>query len=117
MKLTDFGIAKASTHRSVFYKVKGKVGYMSPEQARGEPVDARSDLFSLGVVLYEVLVGERLFVGDLHVVGVADLRAADPAAVAASGPRFRPISTSDAEGAVARSRAAASRAPRNSRRR
>jgi serine/threonine protein kinase len=65
VKLTDFGIAKASTHRSVFYKVKGKVGYMSPEQARGEPVDARSDLFSLGVVLYEVLVGERLFVGDL----------------------------------------------------
>jgi serine/threonine protein kinase len=65
VKLTDFGIAKASTHRSVFYKVKGKVGYMSPEQARGEPVDARADLFSLGVVLYEVLVGERLFVGDL----------------------------------------------------
>ena len=65
VKLTDFGIAKASTHRSVFYKVKGKVGYMSPEQARGEPVDARSDLFSLGVVLYEVLVGERLFVGDI----------------------------------------------------
>jgi serine/threonine protein kinase len=65
VKLTDFGIAKASTHRSVFYKVKGKVGYMSPEQARGEPVDARSDLFSLGVVMYEVLVGERLFVGDL----------------------------------------------------
>src|SRR5689334_19120200 len=65
VKLTDFGIAKASTHASVFYKVKGKVGYMSPEQARGEPIDARSDLFSLGVVLYEVLVGERLFVGDL----------------------------------------------------
>jgi serine/threonine protein kinase len=65
VKLTDFGIAKANTHRSVFYKVKGKVGYMSPEQARGEPVDHRSDLFSLGVVLYEVLVGERLFVGDL----------------------------------------------------
>ena len=65
VKLTDFGIAKASTHRSVFHKVKGKVGYMSPEQARGEPVDRRSDLFSLGVVLYEVLVGERLFVGDL----------------------------------------------------
>jgi serine/threonine protein kinase len=65
VKLTDFGIAKASTHRSVFHKVKGKVGYMSPEQARGEAVDRRADLFSLGVVLYEVLVGERLFVGDL----------------------------------------------------
>jgi serine/threonine protein kinase len=65
VKLTDFGIAKASTHRSVFFKVKGKVGYMSPEQARGEPIDARSDIFSLAVVLYEVLVGERLFVGDL----------------------------------------------------
>ena len=65
VKLTDFGIAKASTHRSVFFKVKGKVGYMSPEQARGEQIDARSDLFSLGVVLYEALVGERLFVGDL----------------------------------------------------
>jgi serine/threonine protein kinase len=65
VKLTDFGIAKASTHRSVFHKVKGKVGYMSPEQARNEPIDKRADLFSLGVVLYEVLVGERLFVGDL----------------------------------------------------
>jgi serine/threonine-protein kinase len=65
VKLTDFGIAKASTHRSVFYKVKGKVGYMSPEQARGEGVDRRADLFSLAVVMWEVLVGERLFVGDL----------------------------------------------------
>jgi serine/threonine-protein kinase len=65
VKLTDFGIAKAGTHRSVFFKVKGKVGYMSPEQARGEGVDKRTDIFSLGVVLYEVLVGERLFVGDL----------------------------------------------------
>jgi serine/threonine protein kinase len=65
VKLTDFGIAKASTHRSVFYKVKGKVGYMSPEQARGETVDRRSDLFSLGVVLWELLTGERLFVGDM----------------------------------------------------
>jgi serine/threonine protein kinase len=65
VKLTDFGIAKAGTHRSVFFKVKGKVGYMSPEQARGEGVDKRTDVFSLGVVLYEVMVGERLFVGDL----------------------------------------------------
>src|SRR5262249_14407464 len=61
----DFGIAKANTHRSVFYKVKGKVGYMSPEQARGEKIDHRSDLYSSAVCLYEILTGERLFVGDL----------------------------------------------------
>lgn len=62
VKLTDFGIAKASTHRSIFYRVKGKVGYMSPEQARGEPLDPRSDLYSVAVCLYEMLTGERLFV-------------------------------------------------------
>ncbi len=65
VKLTDFGIAKASTHRSVFYRVKGKVGYMSPEQARGEPIDARSDVYSLAVCIFEALTGERLFVADL----------------------------------------------------
>lgn len=62
VKLTDFGIAKASTHNSVFYRVKGKVGYMSPEQARSEDLDARSDLYSLAVCLYEIITGERLFV-------------------------------------------------------
>jgi serine/threonine protein kinase len=62
VKLTDFGIAKAATHNSLFYKVKGKVGYMSPEQARSEALDHRSDLYSLAVCLYEVLSGERLFV-------------------------------------------------------
>jgi serine/threonine protein kinase len=62
VKLTDFGIAKAATHNSLFYKVKGKIGYMSPEQARSEPLDHRSDLYSLAVCMFEVLTGERLFV-------------------------------------------------------
>ena len=62
VKLTDFGIAKASTHNSVFYRVKGKIGYMSPEQARNLPLDHRSDLYSLAVCIYEVITGERLFV-------------------------------------------------------
>jgi len=62
VKLTDFGIAKAATHNSLFYKVKGKIGYMSPEQAKSEPLDNRSDLYSLAVCMYEVLTGERLFV-------------------------------------------------------
>jgi serine/threonine-protein kinase len=66
VKLSDFGIAKAVTYSSVFYRVRGKVGYMSPEMARNQPLDARSDLFSLGVSIYETLIGERIYVGDLN---------------------------------------------------
>ncbi|HET9990167.1 MAG TPA: serine/threonine-protein kinase, partial [Kofleriaceae bacterium] len=62
VKLTDFGIAKAATHTSLFYKVKGKIGYMSPEQAKSESMDHRSDLYSVAVCMYEILTGERLFV-------------------------------------------------------
>ena len=63
VKLTDFGIVKvldapAMTRDGV---VKGKFAYMSPEQLRGEPIDHRSDLFSLGVVLFESLTARRLF--------------------------------------------------------
>jgi eukaryotic-like serine/threonine-protein kinase len=66
VKLSDFGIAKAVTYSSVFYRVRGKVGYMSPEMAHNQPIDARSDLFSLGVSLYETLIGERIYTGDLN---------------------------------------------------
>jgi serine/threonine-protein kinase len=62
VKLSDFGIAKARNHQSVFYRVRGKVGYMSPEQAMSRPLDPRSDLYSLAVCLQELLTGERLFV-------------------------------------------------------
>src|SRR5258707_9497971 len=47
--------------------LKGKLQYMSPEQAWGRPVDARSDLFSLGSVLFEMITGERLFPGDSEI--------------------------------------------------
>ncbi|EAU69708.1 serine/threonine-protein kinase Pkn6 [Stigmatella aurantiaca DW4/3-1] len=62
-KLLDFGIAKslARRGRTQVGMVKGTSGYMSPEQLLGEPLDARSDLFSLGVVLHECLTGLRLF--------------------------------------------------------
>jgi len=63
VKLTDFGIAKASarTSKTVAGRIKGKVGYMSPEQCRGEEVDRRSDIFSLGILAYETMTGARAF--------------------------------------------------------
>ena len=64
-KLLDFGIAKAlgRVNRTSVGMVKGTSGYMSPEQIRGEPLDGRSDIFALGVVLHECLTGMRLFHG------------------------------------------------------
>ena len=64
VKLADFGIAKAMAGVDEEQSnVKGKIAYMSPEQAAGHVVDGRSDLFSLGVVLYELLAGQRPFGG------------------------------------------------------
>lgn len=63
VKITDFGIAKAASrsHETVAGVLKGKIAYMSPEQANQEGLDGRSDLFSAAIVLYEMLTGERLF--------------------------------------------------------
>lgn len=63
VKILDFGIAKARTHeaRTSTGVVKGKFAYIAPEQAAGFSVDGRADLFSLGVVLWEMLAGRRLF--------------------------------------------------------
>lgn len=66
VKITDFGIAKASVNvnQTEAGVVKGKYEYMSPEQASGLPVDRRTDIFSTGIVLYEMLTGVRPFRGD-----------------------------------------------------
>ncbi len=65
VKLLDWGIAKAvqriSNHYTRSGTLRGKIPYMSPEQCRGEPIDRRSDVFSLAVVIWEMTVGERLF--------------------------------------------------------
>lgn len=66
VKLLDFGIARSAQTPSMTSSglVRGKPGYMSPEQASGDPIDARSDLYALGVVAWEALTGERLFRGE-----------------------------------------------------
>ncbi len=65
-RLTDFGVARASSRLSTTRSatVKGKLAYLSPEQATGRDLDRRSDLFGMGVILWEVLAGRRLFRAD-----------------------------------------------------
>lgn len=78
VKVTDFGIAKAATTNTVTQNAIGSVHYLSPEQARGGYSDEKSDIYSLGVTLYEMLSGEVPFAGDnsvsvalLHIQGEA----------------------------------------------
>ncbi len=66
VKIVDFGVAKATERASKTKSgvLKGKYAYMSPEQVRSKPMDARSDVFSVGVVMYELVTGRRLFKRD-----------------------------------------------------
>ena len=94
VKLLDFGIAKVKNAlaKTRAGTIKGTAGYMSPEQVRGEPLDVRSDVFSLGVVLWEMLCGRRLFSADAEldelrlileapIPAAADLEASVPMAL------------------------------------
>ena len=70
VKVSDFGIAKAreATAVTASTMIKGKPQYMSPEQANGSPLDGRSDLFAVGIMLWELLTGRRLFEGTTQEV-------------------------------------------------
>src|SRR5205807_104102 len=70
--------------------VMGTAGYMSPEQVRGEAIDARSDLFSLGAVLYEMLTGERAFRGDTAAETMTAILREDPAEMSGARTNLAP---------------------------
>jgi serine/threonine protein kinase len=79
VKLIDFGVAKAAgrASRTQAGILKGKFGYMSPEQVRGMPLDRRSDVFSVGVVLFEILTNTRLFQAETDFATLEKVRAVE----------------------------------------
>ena len=79
VKLTDFGVARATVAGDSTRddRLKGKLGYMSPEQVTGKPIDRRSDLFSLGIILYELFTLKRLFLGRTDMQTLKNIRDAN----------------------------------------
>lgn len=93
VKLTDFGISRAAIQQGNQDVIRGKYAYMSPEQVEARPLDGRSDLFSLGIVLYELLTGRRLFKARNRDETLARVRRAE-----VPSPRaFRPEVSEDLE--------------------
>lgn len=81
LKIIDFGIAKAASHNNQTREnlIKGKLAYMSPEQANGQQIDHRSDIFSTGIILYELLAVRRMFTGEtMHVLSLVREAQYDP---------------------------------------
>lgn len=79
VKVIDFGIAKAASRNTKTQAgvLKGKFGYMSPEQVRGKVIDRRSDLFAVGTCMYEMLTSDRLFMGESDFSTLERVRNAD----------------------------------------
>lgn len=86
VKLSDFGVAKRSTDSSVVTSLKGELGYISPEQARGAAIDRRSDIFSLGAVAFEIFTGNPL----RTLSGVPDDYLKAASGIVNSATRYRP---------------------------
>jgi serine/threonine protein kinase len=100
VKILDFGLAKpvgsekdsADEHRSQLLTqpgvILGTVSYMSPEQARGEGIDFRSDQFSLGLILYEMATGKKAFHRDTPVQTLSAILSEEPPSVSSLNPKF-----------------------------
>ena len=102
LRVLDFGLAKllntvaeandatlaASNHATQAGLILGTAAYMSPEQAEGKPVDPRSDVFSLGIIMYEVATGNRPFVGDSHISTITSILRDDPPPVVELKPEL-----------------------------
>jgi serine/threonine protein kinase len=92
VKIVDFGIARASTkmHATQAGVIKGKFGYMSPEQAAGREVDQRSDVFAAGILLFEMLTLERLFHSDQDTETLERIKRADVPTPSKLNPALSP---------------------------
>jgi serine/threonine protein kinase len=114
VKVTDFGIARAGTSQMTEVgSIIGTAQYLSPEQAKGAPVDQTSDLYSVGIVLYELLTGKVPFTGDTPVEIAMKHISGDPEPPSLdSAGTSRRTSTWSSCGRSRRRRRSATRAPR-----
>jgi serine/threonine-protein kinase len=92
IKVVDFGLAKATSQVEITDPgvVKGKMSYLSPEAARGEEVDHKADIFAVGILLYEMLTGKRLFYGETDYQTVELVRNAKIPPIKPQNPQVEP---------------------------
>src|SRR5262245_10416346 len=92
VKIVDFGLAKANSQleRSEPGIIKGKFSYLSPEAAKGLAVDARTDIFAVGIILWELLAGRRLFMGETDLETVRMVQAARVPSIRQINPQVTP---------------------------
>jgi serine/threonine protein kinase len=92
IKVVDFGLAKATSQVEITDPgvVKGKMSYLSPEAARGEEVDSRADIFAVGILMYEMLTGKRLFYGETDYQTVELVRNAKIPPIKPQNPQVEP---------------------------
>jgi serine/threonine-protein kinase len=92
IKIVDFGLAKANSQieKSEPGIIKGKFSYLAPEAAMGQDVDARTDIFAVGIILWELLAGQRLFLGDTDFQTVKKVQAAQVPSISQINKRVPP---------------------------